>query len=128
MEALIIKDTPDTPYVNFNPNTGIFDIMGNSIPENVNMFYEPILNWLDRYIQNPHRKNVFNFRMKMISSSSSKIFFDILNKIDQIFEKENFIVKVNWYYNVYDDEIREIGLDYKDSLSAPFEIILTDTE
>lgn len=128
MEQLIIEETPDTPYVNLNPDKGTLDFIGNSIPENVNMFYEPILNWLESYVKNPNRKTVFNFRMKMISSSSSKIFFDILNTVDLLFERENCIVRVNWYYNVYDDEIREIGLDYKDSINAPFEIILTDTE
>ncbi|HAF27466.1 MAG TPA: nuclear pore complex subunit [Bacteroidales bacterium] len=128
MESLLINETPDTPYVHLDHKKGIFDFNGNSIPENVPMFYEPILNWLESYVKNPNRKTVFNFRMKMISSSSSKIFFDILSIVDRIFEKENCIVRVNWYYNVYDDEIREIGLDYKDSLNAPFEIILTDTE
>lgn len=128
MEAFIVKETPDTPYIHLDPKNGIFDFIGNSIPENVNMFYEPILNWLDLYIENPNRKTVFNFRMKMISSSSSKIFFDILNKAELLFEKENCVVRINWYYNVYDEEIREIGTDYKDSILAPFEIILTDTE
>jgi len=128
MKSLVIRETPDTPSINFDIKTGIFDISGNSIPENVHLFYEPILDWLDLYVKDPQRKTNFNFRMKMISSASSKIFFDILSKVDLIFEKKNFIVRVNWYYNVYDDEIREIGLDYKDSLNAPFEIILTDVE
>ena len=126
MKNLVIEATPDTPQINLDASTGKFDFIGSSIPENVNMFYEPILNWLDEYIKNPKRKTVFNFEMKMISSSSSKLFFDILSKIDQLYEKENFVVKVNWYYSIYDDEIREIGLDFKDSMMAPFELILIE--
>lgn len=126
MEPLIIKETPDTPSIQFDAETGIFDISGNSIPENVHMFYEPIIKWLNTYVQNPQRKTYFNFRMKMISSASSKIFYDILSNADALFEMKNHIIKINWYYNVYDDEIREMGVDYKESISAPFEIILTE--
>lgn len=66
--------------------------------------------------------------MKMISSSSSKIFFDIFNKIDALNENTNSEVKVTWLYSIYDDEIREIGIDYRDSMNVPFEIVLDDSE
>ena len=126
MDNLIIDATPDTPYIFLDSKSGNLEFSGSSIPENTNLFYEPVLKWLDDYTKNPCRKTVFNFKMKMISSSSSKIFFDILNMIDTLFEIENHTVKVNWYYSIYDDEIHEIGLDYKDSVSAPFELILVD--
>ncbi|MBI9053197.1 MAG: DUF1987 domain-containing protein [Bacteroidales bacterium] len=123
MKVLIIEETADTPYINLNPNTGIFEFRGNSIPENVSSFYEPILDWLDRYIECPNENTKFNFKLKMISSASSKIFFDILIKIDMIHELENSNVKVSWFYNIFDDEIKDIGLDYKDSMNVPFELI-----
>ncbi len=128
MNTLYIKETEDTPLIHFDPETGRFEIKGNSIPENVYLFYDPVLTWLDKYIENPNKTPEFIFQMKMISSSSSKIFFDILNKIDALNENTNSEVKVTWLYSIYDDEIREIGIDYRDSMNVPFEIVLDDSE
>ena len=126
MNSLYIKQTEDTPLIDFNADKGKCEIIGNSIPENTHVFYDPILEWLDNYIKNPHVCTEFNFQMKMISSSSSKLFFDILSKIDLLNENKEASVNVNWYYSIYDDEIREIGLDYKESMNVPFYIILNE--
>ena len=128
MNTFYIKQTEDTPLINLNPETGRFEIKGNSIPENIYLFYDPVLIWLDKYIENPNKKTEFIFQMKMISSSSSKVFFDIINKIDALNENTNSEVKVTWIYSIYDDEIREIGIDYRDSMNVPFEIVLDDSE
>jgi len=126
MNTLYIKETEDTPLIHFNPKTGRFEIIGNSIPENVYLFYDPVLTWLDKYIENPGKETEFIFQMKMISSSSSKMFFDILNKIDVLNENTNSEVKVTWLYSIYDDEIREIGIEYRDFMNVPYEIVLAD--
>ena len=128
MNTLYIKKTEDTPLIHFDPETGRLKIKGNSIPENIYIFYDPILTWLDKYMENPNKETKFIFQMKMISSSSSKVFFDILNKIDVLNENTNSEVKVTWLYSIYDDEIREIGIDYRDSMNVPFEIVLADSE
>ncbi|MFO7829409.1 MAG: DUF1987 domain-containing protein [Bacteroidales bacterium] len=128
MDTFFIKPTEDTPLIRFDPKTGCFEFSGNSLPENASMFYEPVIQWLDEYNKSPQKKTTFVFKIKVISSSSSKIFFDILSKIDDLNENENSDVKVLWYYTVYDDEIRETGLDYRDSMNVPFELILIDEE
>jgi|SRR6056297_3292643 len=99
---------------------------GNSLPENASLFYEPVINWLDKYNYHPHKRTNFIFNVKVISSSSTKIFFDILNKIDALHESGKSEIKVLWYYAAYDDEIREIGLDFKDAMNANFELVLCD--
>lgn len=128
MEPLCIKETEDTPVICLDPETGIMEFAGNSLPENASLFYEPVLQWLDEYNQLPNKKTTFVFKIRVISSSSSKIFFDILSKIDNLHENENSEVKILWYYTVYDDEMREIGLDYRDAMTVPFELILMDEE
>ncbi|MEE4196219.1 MAG: DUF1987 domain-containing protein [Bacteroidales bacterium] len=126
MEALRIEPTDDSPLINFNPFKGLMIITGNSIPENASLFYEPVILWLNEYNKNPQLKTTFFFKLKVISSSSTKIFFDILNSIDALYDSGKSAVNVLWHYSLYDDEIREIGLDYRDSMNAPFELILSD--
>ena len=64
----------------------------------------------------------------MISSASSKIFFQLLNKIDALKDNTDSCVRITWLYCIYDEEIREIGLDFKDSVNVPFEVVLTDSD
>jgi hypothetical protein len=128
MEALFIKQTEDTPLINLDPETGIMEFSGNSLPENASLFYEPVVLWLDDYNDHPNDKTTFVFKIKVISSSSTKIFFDILSKIDFLYDSGKSEVNVLWYYNVYDDEIREIGIDYRDCMNVDFELVLIEEE
>lgn len=126
MEALFVKPTEDNPMIKLDPSEGIMNFLGNSMPENARLFYDPVILWLDEYNNNPHHKTTFSFNLKVISSSSTKIFFDILTKIDELYESGKSEVNVLWHYTVYDDEIREMGMDYKDSMNVPFELVLID--
>ena len=49
MESLQLEGNPKTPTVNFDPETGLFELKGRSIPENSIDFYKPLIDWLDRY-------------------------------------------------------------------------------
>ena len=109
-------------------NTGIFELSGVSIPENAAVFYAPVVDWLRNYVQTPNDATDFVFKIQMISSSSSKIFFDIINKIKQLGDNKDVCVRVLWHYNMYDDEIREQGLEYKQFLEVPFELIVMDDD
>ena len=43
MDVINIQGTDDTPSVVLDKDKGHFEISGRSLPEDVNMFYEPIL-------------------------------------------------------------------------------------
>ena len=74
MEVLFIKPTEDNPMIKLVPVKGVMSISGNSMPENATLFYEPVILWLKEYNKNPHYKTTFIFSLKVISSSSTKVF------------------------------------------------------
>ena len=45
MEVIKIVGTDDTPSVTLDVANEIFEISGRSLPEDVAVFYEPILDW-----------------------------------------------------------------------------------
>ncbi|MCB0395617.1 MAG: SiaC family regulatory phosphoprotein [Flavobacteriales bacterium] len=49
MEALRIPATESSPAITLDPEKGTYEIIGESRPEDVRKFYEPILEWLDKY-------------------------------------------------------------------------------
>lgn len=123
MESLRIMATNDSPTIYFNPAEGKFEFNGNSMPENSVGFYKPVIDWLKEYLGSPNPTTEFMFRMNLVNTSSTKIFSDIFKIINLISEKSE--VKILWYYDYGDDDIQELGVDFKDFTKASFELIPT---
>jgi hypothetical protein len=49
METFYLEQTAKTPFVQFDPNSGKFEMKGKSIPENSKVFYTSMFEWLDKY-------------------------------------------------------------------------------
>lgn len=121
MKPLQILATNDSPAVNYNPQKEKFMIVGNSMPENALGFYKPVIEWLKVYAKDPNPKNEFVFQMNLLNTSSTKLFMDIFKVINLISEKAE--VKVLWYYSYGDDDIQEVGVDFKEFTHVNFELV-----
>ncbi|MCU4175893.1 DUF1987 domain-containing protein [Carboxylicivirga sp. N1Y90] len=122
MELINIKGTDDTPNVILDKDNGQFEISGRSLPEDVNMFYEPILEWIDGYSESPNDKTVFNFKLEYFNTASSKIILDILLKFEEIVENGNDVL-INWHYHEEEEDMLEAGEEYADIVEIQFEYI-----
>jgi hypothetical protein len=121
MKPLQILATNDSPAINFNPNKDKFMVVGNSMPENSIAFYRQVIDWLKEYVKDPNPKNEFSFQMNLLNTSSTKIFMDIFKLIKQIADKSE--VKVLWYYSYGDEDIQEVGVDFKEFIHVNFELV-----
>jgi hypothetical protein len=122
MELINIKGTDDTPNVILDKDNGQFEISGRSLPEDVNLFYEPILEWIDGYSEAPCDKTVFNFKLEYFNTASSKIILDILLKFEEIVENGQKVL-INWHYHEEEEDMLEAGEEYADIVEIPFEYI-----
>lgn len=122
MEVIKIAGTDDTPTVILDAANDNFEISGRSLPEDVAAFYSPILEWLDRYNQNPNPKTVFNFKLMYFNTASSKMLLDVLMKLEDM-HNEGKSVLVKWYYAADDEDMMEAGEEYADIVDVPFEQI-----
>jgi hypothetical protein len=122
MEPLDIKATNDTPRVLFDPINNLLEISGRSLPEDVVSFYQPILDWLDEYSLKPLKKTDFVFKYIYFNTATSKLVQDILTKLEHIKETGN-VVKVSWYYEQDDEDMLDLGIEFKENVNIPFEII-----
>jgi len=120
MEAINIQGTDDTPNVILDKASGKFEISGRSLPEDVNMFYEPIMKWIDEYSEDPNDKTVFNFKLEYFNTASSKIILDILLKFEEIVENGHNVV-IKWHYHEEEEDMLEAGEEYADIVEIPFE-------
>ncbi|MBW8049066.1 MAG: DUF1987 domain-containing protein [Cytophagales bacterium] len=122
MKNLNIEKTPDSPAVNFNADSGILEIKGRSIADDIVHFYRPILSWIDNYCKKPHQKTVMKMFFVYYNTGTSKSISEILKKLDEL-HKKGFDVKVCWYYDEGDESAMEDGEDFKDYISVPIEVI-----
>jgi hypothetical protein len=120
MENIIKSSIPDMPYfpsVNFNYETGVCEISGESYMEDTYKFYTPLINWMRQYIAKD-RPITFNFKLTYFNTSSSRIILDILGILKE-YKLKGGLVEVNWFYRTSDPDMveeiddfqRESGVD-----------------
>jgi hypothetical protein len=122
METIKIEGTEDTPKVVMAPDENYFEVSGRSLPEDVAAFYDPVLSWLDDYIENPNPKTEFNFKLEYFNTASSKMLLDILMKLETLAENDHEVL-VKWHYPEEDEDMEEAGEEYADIVDVPFEQI-----
>jgi DNA-directed RNA polymerase subunit M/transcription elongation factor TFIIS len=122
MEVLRVEGGEDRPKVVLDKENNIFEISGRSIPEDVTEFFNPILDWLDVYAQEPLEETVFNFKLEYYNTASSRLLLDVLLKLEDIY-KDNHKVFVNWYYPQNDGDIEDGGKDYFELVKIPHAIL-----
>ena len=90
---------------------------------NVYEFYQPLLDWMDAYIENPLCKEVeFTFDVEYYNLASTKRFLFFLFKLNDLRSKD-VSVKVNWSYVDQDKYVKETGEDLAQMLDIPFNFI-----
>jgi hypothetical protein len=122
MESLLIEGTAKTPTVKFDPNVGLIEIKGRSIPENSIEFYKPMVDWLERYAQEPKSSTKVNIQLEYFNTSSSKCILDVFKKLEEIHKLKNEVL-INWYYEEDDEDMLEAGEDYESIIRVPFKMI-----
>ncbi len=122
METIKLQGTDDTPSVILDKASGIFEFSGRSLPEDVNSFYEPILDWLSDYAEAPNSETSVTFKLVYFNTASSKLILDILLKFEEIGEAGSN-VQINWYYPEDDEDMEEAGDEYSDIVEIPIKKI-----
>jgi hypothetical protein len=112
MEAIIRTPTKSTPYVHLDRGTGTYLISGRSIPIDAELFYKPLLNWLEQLTLNPPKQLEFCFKFDFFNIASSKRILFILYKLSEM-KLKGCQVTVRWMYEKQDDDNLELGKDYE---------------
>ena len=123
--TMIIEPTRLTPFVQLDAKAGILEFKGRSSPSASLEFYYPILSNIDKAFVNGTASLTANFAFEYFNTSSSKCLFDILKRLAQ-FKTKGMDVQVNWYYEEYDDDMKETGEDYEDVLGMSFNYIAVE--
>jgi hypothetical protein len=122
MKELIIKKTTNTPGIDFNPESGLMKIEGRSIPENPGDFFDPLIEWLEEYFQNPIEVTRFDMNLEYVNSGSSKYLLGIFRILKKKHDEGRQCL-INWYYEEDDEAIFSLGEHYRNTVKIPFNLI-----
>jgi hypothetical protein len=110
MQNLKLEATKYTPEISLDSN-GTISIVGKSYPENTFEFYAPVMEWLENYFETSAADiTVVNMEIIYFNSSSSKLFFDFFDLLDEA--KENNKIEINWIYDEENESAMEAGEDF----------------
>ncbi len=124
MNKLFIEATDISPKVDFNTETNVFVLEGESRPENVRKFYDPLIEWLENYNNTAlgGHNLTFEFRFDYFNSSSAKFIMDILKILEKI-KSKNININIKWYYDEDDEDMLETGEEFSRIIDLTFEYI-----
>ena len=118
MENLYIEATTSSPIVDFDYTTHTLEINGESYPENTAEFYDPVLSWLEEYLEEIEDDPVtVNLDIPYFNSSSSKVLMDFFDLLDEA-ANEGKRISVNWIYDEEDDSTLEAGEEFQEDLET----------
>lgn len=117
MKELAIEGTIDTPSITLRP--GEVYIIGRSIPEHVNKFFDPVMDWLKEYIKAPEDTHV-RVSLEYANSCTLKYLNDIFKIIEKISDSGKKI-RVDWEYDDDDDSMFEMGQDIESIVAIKFD-------
>ena len=110
MENLHIESTKYTPEINLDAEKGLIQIKGKSYPENTFEFYAPVIEWVKKYFENPKEETIVEMEIIYFNSSSSKLFFDLFDILDEKKDEHKIIIK--WIYDKENENAEEAGVDF----------------
>lgn len=115
MENISIEQSERSPGVDFNFENNTFSLKGESYPEDVTAFYGPLLDSLEKYLEESEGAKIsFTFDLVYFNSSTAKILMGLFDMLDEAAEKNE--VGVTWNYEVDDDNMEEMGEEFGEDL------------
>jgi len=117
-----IATTFIAPAINFDAQTGICELIGDSYLEATPEFYEPLLVWLKTYMTQVNKPITFNFKVKYFNTSTSGFFLDILLLLKD-YQDKGGDVSVFWYLKDEDPDLEEEIEDYMQDTNLHIQVL-----
>lgn len=121
MEKFVIQEElKNCPGIAYYPQTNQLELVGRSIPENPELIFRRLEDWLTIHFEKNDGLNV-NIRLEYINSGSSKYLYEILKRLT-CYGRSGKSVKIVWLYEEDDEGMLELGEHYRDTAGIPLEI------
>ncbi len=108
MENINRIESADCPNINFDEKNKIFRISGNSYPENCEVVYEPVKEFIENYNVEENKILNLEFQFNLVNSTSIVYIAQIIMKIAEL-TKRGLTISIKWFYEQDDEELYDLG-------------------
>ncbi len=116
MKNLSIPASARTPAIDFDFGNNQLKLSGESYPEDVTEFYQPVFSALDAYLAALGQGSCrFDFELIYFNSSSAKAVMMLMDKLDAAAAK-GATIDIYWFYDEEDDTMQELGEEFGEDL------------
>ncbi len=122
VQSLHIPVKKSTPAVDFDVDNALLKIEGESYPENAYLFFQDVLKWLEEFLGECDRKITFEIKIPYMNTSSTKVFTDIFDMVEDYAEKGGGVL-VRWFYEEDDEDSYYNGVELLQELEFPKEMV-----
>ena len=119
--------TNDSPKIIFDNQKKTLSISGNSYPENCELIYEPIKQFLEHYSIEENNMLNFHFYFNLVNSTSTVYVAQIIVKIAEL-AKDGLSVFIRWKYDEHDEEMLDLGEKMASISKLPIEYVAVKDE
>ena len=112
-----IEGTENTPKVVLSVEDRYILLEGESRPEDVRLFYAPILDWIKTDLKSTLSNGTelqitAEFKLEYFNSASSKYILDILEELKELQVEYGTTLSINWFYEEPDEDMKEAGEEF----------------
>lgn len=112
MEVFELEGTRYTPKVVFDVKNKVFEISGDSRPEDTHTFYQLLIDWLSKLASASVQGDFkFKFAFDYLNSSSSKFIFKLIKCLKDL-QSSGINFSIDWFYDEPDIDMKELGEEY----------------
>jgi hypothetical protein len=121
MEKLVIQEAlKNCPGIVYFADNNTLDISGRSIPENPELIFRRLDDWVTGHFAKNHSL-IVKIQLEYINSGSSKYLYEVLKKLTG-YSKSDKQVVIKWLHEEDDEAMLELGEHYRDTAGIPLVI------
>jgi hypothetical protein len=127
MNIFSLSESKRTPEIIFNLETGELIFNGNSTPEDVNLFYAPLLSWIEinkALITNDIKVLSVQINLMYFNSATLKFLVSLLKYLISLKSSDSLLII--WSYDAEDEDMIETAKDISKVLSIPIKLVVKE--
>jgi hypothetical protein len=125
MKSLNIQGTQTTPAISADWEQGCLTMQGDSYPENSFEFFNPVIDWIDRFIKQSQAPLHLELHLLYLNTSSVKAMMDIFDMMEEAHGAGRKL-SVRWSYDLRNERVMELAEEFREDCS--FEFLVTADE
>ncbi len=126
MDKYYLAPTEWTPEILLDYDAGFLEIKGRSVPENADIIFKEMLDWVDRYTENPAPTTRVSLAVEYINSATTRTLIDFFKKLKALNKAEKTKMTVEWMYEEDDTDMLDLGKDFQELLDIPTDFIAVE--